>query len=100
MLGTYRLQAADLLGEYQLFKHRMLFDPAFVCSRRSQAARGLKVECILMGECFSAFHARWQHSDPGVVWPMFKADVIAVTDQLLKHLQIEQVGIDRLLNGG
>jgi hypothetical protein len=97
VLKMNRLKALSLLGEYQAFKHLELFDPAMACARRSIAARQLKVECILMGDLYGAFCARWDHADPASEWPAYRADMLATTEKLIVHIEAEQSAIAELL---
>ncbi|RYF19584.1 MAG: hypothetical protein EOO77_09820 [Oxalobacteraceae bacterium] len=100
LLRIDRARCFELLGRYQRFKHGVIFDPVIQADdkARSATARMLKCECVMMGEAFSAYVARWQHTDVTQEWKSYRSDMVVMTEQLLEHLRVEHAAIICLLD--
>ncbi len=101
LLQIDRGRVSELLGRYQRFKHGVIFDPVIESGdkARSATARLLKCECVMMGEAFGRYVSRWQHVNVADDWQAYRADMIAMSGQLLEHLRVEHAAITALLDG-
>ncbi|WP_446690332.1 hypothetical protein [Sphingomonas sp. XXL09] len=100
IISIDRGRVFELLGRYQRFKHGAIFDPVIQAAQkqRSATARLLKCECILMGEAFSTYFTRWQHVNVADDWQAYRREMLAMSEQLLRHLQVEHAAIVSLIN--
>jgi len=86
---------AELLGRYQRFKHRDVFDPVVKLGSASRAiaARRMKTECILMGQQFEQYCTRWTGLSTASDWQAYRVDMRTICDQLVEHLRSEAVAL-------
>lgn len=99
LLHADRARVHALLGRYQRFKHASIFDPVIKegDTARSATARALKCECLFMGETFGAYFDRWQHIDVSGDWQTYRDEMIAMSETLMRHLEVEHAHIGTLL---
>ncbi|MBJ6122145.1 hypothetical protein [Sphingomonas mollis] len=83
-LATSRWEMARRLREYQLFKHRELFDPMIAGGDPDQRrrARLMKADCILLSEDFQTHVARWSGVDVADDWITYRRAMLAITTRL------------------
>lgn len=87
------------LGEYQLFKHRRIFDPALAtpdAPSRERAAR-LKQRCVEMGDEFRAYVTRWGGADVAGEWPTYQAAALKMMARLRAHVARERTECEALI---
>ena len=103
-LGLARARWALMraLTDYQLFKHRAIFDPAIggtVLGTAQRAAR-MKTACTAIGEQFRAHVTKWSATDVGGRWAEYQPAALVMIGRIRAHLAIERADIDTLLSAG
>ncbi|GAA4221623.1 hypothetical protein GCM10022253_28100 [Sphingomonas endophytica] len=83
---------------YQRLKHGSIFDPivAYAPTSSKIVARGMKIDCMELGQEFVAYQTRWLRVPPSE-WRWYKADMLATADKLSLHLDAELRAIRQLL---
>lgn len=83
---------------YQRLKHGCIFDPivAYAPTSSKIVARGMKIDCLELGQEFVAYQTRWLRVPPSE-WRWYKADMLATVDKLSLHLDAELRAIRQLL---
>ena len=98
LLAARRVTFAAHLQNYQRFKHSNIFDPVmlFGLSSSKVVARSMKVECLALGEEFTAYHTRWLglHASE---WQRYCRDMLATADNLSVHLDAELRAMRQLI---
>jgi hypothetical protein len=94
-----RQRLAAVLGAYQQFKHREIFDPAIASGdpERTALARAMKAECIGAGEVFRAHLGRWTADAVRGDWANYKVAARLTINGLRRHIAAEREGIPRLI---
>ncbi len=97
--SALRAEMAAVLGDYQVFKHERIFNPAMTNADPGLAslAREMKVECIAAGEAFRAHLQAWRVDDIRAAWSNYKPAVRLTINQLRRHIDREAEGITALL---
>lgn len=98
-LGCVRWQLVRLLREYQLFKHRRIFDPAIrsgVTLARAQAET-MKAECIAAGEAIARFVLTWSAVEGPVDWSAYRLAALDLHLAIRRHVVRERRGVIALL---
>ncbi|MFS0771796.1 hypothetical protein [Sphingomonas sp. 1P08PE] len=94
-----RAEMADVLRDYQIFKHEEVFDPAVSSgsAERAMLGRAMKIECIAAGEAFRTHSMRWKDeaivADPA----NYRAAARLTLNALRRHIEREGEGITLLL---
>ena len=98
-LARARWTLARMLREYQLFKHREIFDPAIAGGdeREVAAACDLRASCIAAGDAFTAYVARWSSLDIAALWDSYRPAMRRMAGELRTHLVRERAQVERLL---
>lgn len=98
ILAARRRTLCILLTSYQRFKHARVFDPVVRLGSGSSkvVARTLKIECMSMGDAFSAYNARW-HGMKQSEWSAYRPDMLLTTEALIDHVVSERTAIRKLL---
>jgi hypothetical protein len=78
---------ATVLGDYQVFKHERIFNPALTHADPELAglAREMKVECIAAGETFRAHLQGWRVEDIRGAWTNYQATARLTINQPRRH---------------
>jgi hypothetical protein len=98
LLKARRISFCDHLNRYQRFKHSQIFDPIVVHAPASSriVARSMKVDCIALGDTFSAYHNRWLGLTKGD-WASYKRDMFVTTEMMMTNVDAELRAIRQLL---
>lgn len=90
-IDRLRLEFGQVMGAYQRFVHREVFELMTRTGTPAQVdrARAMKTECILIGEEFRAFVTSWPATDISARWPDYRAAGLEFSDRTRAH--IEQV---------
>ena len=98
LLTARRSALGGLFQRYQKFKHGQIFDPVVRHGRASSRviAQTMKLDCMELGETFSAYHNRWlgcRAKD----WDRYARDMLATTEMLMTNLAAELRAMRQLL---
>ncbi|KQU47450.1 hypothetical protein ASG67_14465 [Sphingomonas sp. Leaf339] len=98
-LARIRWALLRTLVEFQLFKHRDIFDPVIRLGTPSQQkqARALKEECAQLGADVRAFVTRWSNGSAGTAWADHRRQTIAILDRVERGLIDQRRAIVMLL---
>jgi len=98
LLCASRTRLAKHFKRYQIFKHGRIFNPVIASGSASSkvVARGMKVDCMQLGEMFGAYHTRWQglRSED---WLSYRHDMLATVEVLRVHIESELRAMHQLL---
>ena len=100
ILSARRWQMVRLLREYQIFKHSRIFDPAIANGSPSEvaAARGMKINCIAMGNAFSSYVKLWSSGLITTSWEDYRIAMIEMSAVLTRHVKSERRNVEALLS--
>lgn len=99
-LARIRWTMVRILREYQLFKHREIFDPVIVRDDRySPIARRLKEACLAAADQHLTFVARWNAGDVAARWHEYRPAMAARSAQLRRDIARERREVATLLAG-
>lgn len=100
-LARARWEMLRMLGEYRLFKHTEVFDPAEASGSPAQvmAARKLKAECDAAAAGFRAYVVHWSARDIAAEWAGYRPAMLAMAARLRAHLAHERGAITAVLAG-
>ncbi|MFK3891269.1 hypothetical protein [Sphingomonas sp. NPDC079357] len=98
LLTDRRTALGQHFQRYQRLKHGSIFDPivAYAPTSSKIVARGMKIDCMELGQEFVAYQTRWLRV-PRSEWRWYKADMIATVDKLSLNLDAELRAIRQLL---
>lgn len=98
LLNACRKRLGEHFRRYQIFKHSQIFDPvvAFGPASSKIVARGMKIDCLQLGETFSTYSERWRKLSLQD-WPTYRRDMIAHTEMITMNLQAELRAMRQLL---
>ena len=98
LLTARRVALASHLQRYQRFKHGQIFDPVVQHGRASSrvVAHTMKLDCMELGEVFSAYHNRWLGCRPSD-WDAYARDTLSTVDMLTTNLNAELRAMRQLL---
>jgi hypothetical protein len=98
LLTDRRTALGQHFQRYQRLKHGSIFDPivAYAPTSSKIVARGMKIDCMELGQEFAAYQTRWLRVPPSD-WRWYKADMLATVDKLSLHLDAELRAIRQLL---
>jgi hypothetical protein len=98
-LAALRWQLVRALREYQLFKHREIFDPLAGSPhpRLSDMARSMKTRCISVGDTYGAHVQRWSNGAAVTAWEQYTAEARVVVTKIRQHLDRERAEASSLL---
>jgi len=99
-IAKVRWHLLRVLREYQLFKHGEIFDPLIAANRTDLAvmARRLKTACIAAGEAYQSHTMRWTEQGALDNWEEYRRAVLAIVEQVDKHLAAERAAVVTLLS--
>lgn len=91
-MGRARWGMMRLLTEYQMFKHREIFDPAIRSGspEAQRAAREMKAQCIAVGEEFRAYVAKWASTGVADNWAEYRTAAMAMIARIREHIASER----------
>lgn len=96
-LLQFRQELSKRMQEFQVFKHKALFDPMIQQGGpRQKIAQQLKAECIKLGTDYTAFQWKWTHADVGVRWPEYRLSALAMMATIRKALADQDAIIQKL----
>lgn len=97
-LAALRWQLMRALRAYQLFKHRVIFDPAAKSGNAAEALRAaaMKERCLAIGEVFTEHVKRWSDGRAIAAWPDYVAAASTLVDQIADHLERESAEVRAL----
>lgn len=100
-LAQSRWALTRTLTAYALYKHGRVFDPIIAArdSRRAEAARALKAECLRRGDEFRRHVMRWSAADVLGDWDTHRAETLALIARLRVHLDRERAAVRALEQG-
>lgn len=92
LLGQAREDLTRVLGVYQLFKHRELFDPIIRDGPPDKArlAEQMKAECITLGEEYHAHVAGCANLDIPARWDSYRPAVARLLARIKAHIGRER----------
>lgn len=98
-LAALRWQLMRALREYQLFKHREIFDPLAGSSdpQLADLARGMKTRCIATGDAYGDHVQRWSNGAAVTAWEQYTAEARAIVTKVRLHLDREHAEASSLL---
>ena len=98
-LARSRWGLTRLLREYQLFKHREIFDPVIAGGdeARARLARRMKAACLAAGQDYVSYVAQWSSRDVTGCWAEYRPAMLAMVETLRDHLAAERSGVGALL---
>lgn len=98
LLNARRKRLGEHFRRYQIFKHGQIFDPviAFGPASSKIVAQGMKIDCLQLGETFSAYNDRWRKLSLRD-WPSYRRDMIAHVEMITVNLQAELRAMRQLL---
>jgi hypothetical protein len=98
-LARARWRLARALSEYQLFKHREIFDPALRAGDpgRRRVAAAMKARCEAADAAFRDHARRWSSTGVTDRWPEYQASALAVARTLQAHLAEERRQVATLI---
>ncbi len=98
-LARARWALMRVLGAYQLFKHREIFDPAIAGTVLGDARRAarMKAACTAIGEDFKGYVAKWSGTDVLAQWHLYQPAALKMIEQLRSHIARERAEITALL---
>lgn len=98
LLNACRKRLGEHFKRYQIFKHGQIFDPvvSFGPASSKIVARGMKIDCMQLGETFSAYTDRWRKLSPRD-WPTYRRDMIELVEMITANLQDELRAMRQLL---
>jgi len=98
-LSARRWQMVRLLREYQIFKHSRIFDPAIAKGSPSEiaAAQEMKINCIAMGNAFTAYVKIWSSGLITTRWEDYRTAMIEMSTLLTRHVKSERHNVEALL---
>ena len=100
-LARARWDLLRFLGEYRLFKHTEVFDPAEARGSPAQvaAARKLKAECDAAAAQYRDYVVHWSARDIVAEWSAYRPAMLAMAARLRAHLAHEGQAINAVLAG-
>lgn len=98
LLDACRTRLGEHFRRYQIFKHGQIFDPvvSFGPASSKIVARGMKIDCMQLGETFSAYTNRWRKLSLRD-WPTYRRDMLALVEMITTNLQDELRAMRQLL---
>ncbi|WP_294391439.1 hypothetical protein [uncultured Sphingomonas sp.] len=100
-LAATRWTVARLLGQYQLFKHSEILQPAirYGSAGRANRARELLALCNARGEQFHVYLKYWASHDVGQDWATYRQAMLDMAVTLRSALEKEDDEIAGFLAG-
>lgn len=93
-LNGSRMMMAQLMGSYQLFLHREIFEPVIAGGTPAEIvhAKSLKVECVLFADELHSYMKSWNPADVQARWPSYRAAALTVLGRIRIHMKrVERV---------
>ncbi|WP_425230878.1 hypothetical protein [Sphingomonas sp.] len=99
-LARARWALMRALGEYQLFKHNEIFDPAIARDLLGSAlkAERMKRACIAMGDEFRGYVTKWSGRDVAGDWVAYEPAALQIIARLRAHIARERTEVAELLD--
>jgi hypothetical protein len=94
-LARHRWELVRVLVEFELFKHREIFDPLIRHGDQQTAARAriMKQECTALGADIRAFVTQWSNGSVEERWPEFRLAKLALFDRIERDLADQRRGL-------
>ncbi len=93
-LARHRWELVRVLVEFEMFKHRDIFDPVIRHGDPQAAARArtMKQECTALGADIRAFVTRWSNGSVEERWEEFRTAKLALFDRIERDLAGQRRG--------
>ena len=100
-LAKSRWETVRLLREYQMFKHREIFEPAiaFGSPQQRAVAERMKQACLALTAELETYARRWGGTDVVSEWASYKPAMLAIVAHLRRHIESERRMVVGLLAG-
>ena len=98
-IADARREFTRQLTRYQIFKHRLIFEPltGHGCVHQGAAVREMKIGCIVMSHTFRAYMARWNMSAIEGRAADYRREARGMVAMIERHLRSDRHEIDAML---
>jgi hypothetical protein len=88
-LNSSRMMMAQVMGSYQLFLHREIFEPVISSGTSAEIGyvKNLKVECVIFADELHSYMKSWNPADVLACWPSYRAAALAVLGRVRIHMR-------------
>ena len=86
-LLEHRAQLAAGMQNFQVFKHRRIFDPIIQGGGPNQTIAGhLKADCTALGNEYDHFRREWTEAEMRAQWPKYRLSALVMITEIRKRL--------------